>query len=560
MINIYDSDYSYVYNMTSNDEKYEYTLVNDNMYITYNDSVYCLDSIEQHTWSHIISNSNYTLFQKVDPIVDDEWYSCPNGQLYSHRYIDTNFLLCYTSRPLFISGVNFKLSILSIEPITHELYLGSQNYTKTCSDHGNNTSNITNTYKGLSSLLRGIDKNNVVNNVVKSTSSLLVGEHVSTQFWLEKPLHQRKLNTIAKNPNICFIHGMGITNPGTFVANTYNLSSFSSYWKGINTYFPYSSGFKSFYWSMNTIDLSWKSQSLLQETLNWIISTRCHQIYAHSMGNLIMLAINHRIGIDLTITDANKLILTNIFNPSIKVDNNFIIRWNAMAAPFKGSWSGLYNKQICESSWAPVSPYYLIMYMWGKCINYKSTNSILSVIPNPTDCAYGACTTITSRCELSVWGSYELSKDHVCYSSWLYNNYSPKCCKSGDIMYPSVKRATIPMSRLITSKVCGTTTNGLSTLESIGLAAVSSLVRYGDLTGDDGMVAFSSCATDEEIRSVNTVFGTSYTNKWYKSEMNHADIAGYFLDGTKDTAKPGMWMNGRIFDNDVNGRVAFTLL
>ena len=94
----------------------------------------------------------------------------------------------------------------------------------------------------------------------------------------------------------------------------------------------------------------------------------------------------------------------------------------------------------------------------------------------------------------------------------------------------------------------------------MGLAAISSYTGYGDSTGDDGMVAFSSCALDNELSSISSTFGTSYMSSWYKAEINHGDTAGYNFDGVSNNQKPGMWFNSQVLKNDASDNLAFQLL
>ena len=537
-LSIDNHEFSYVYNTTTDTESYITYLVNSTLYGSYNGSIFCFDNYVSNDWT-VAAKTNYTKFQTVSPIVDDAWYSCP-GQLYSHSFFDIDFMLCYHHTPLFIVGANFKLDVISILP-KHETILVegvvNNEYCLTKSNATNHTS------------LRG-------NTVQSNPESVDVeGKPVSNEFWSTSTI-KTMASQVAKNPNICFIHGMGATRSMT-TATTYPISEFSNTWTKTDTYFPYSSGFKSFYWSMDTTTNTWQTQVLLQETLNWMISNECSQVYAHSMGNIIMNAINQRIGIDLTVTQNNEKKLQNILGPSVGT-SNFIIRWNALSPPFKGSWAAYVCIGFCTGS--SISPLYWAGYAMGYCANNKPNNAINSIKPVSYSCTYGACTFITSDCVSNVYGSYEISNNHVCYSNLVYNNYSPSCCNAGSVLYPTIKR-NIPLSRLLTGKVCGTSSWGITVDQySMGLAAISSYTGYGDSTGDDGMVAFSSCALDNELSSISSTFGTSYMSSWYKAEINHGDTAGYNFDGVSNNQKPGMWFNSQVLKNDASDNLAFQLL
>lgn len=546
-LTINNDQYEYMYDTVSSSEISTTYLIDNTIYSTYNNNMTCIGKFESNDWASVL-NTTYTDFEKIDPIENDDWYKC-SGQLYTQNIFNIDFLLCYANKPLFIAGSNFKLNINDITPKYEKITIKEPIDNQYCID--NEKSNR-----------RQLRENSPL--ITPSINPLEV-HPVSERFW--ETSHKRKLSIVAKNPHICFIHGMGETLGGNGRSNDntvreYSINDFPDTWKGSDKVFPYELGFISHYWSINTVENTWQTQSLLEQTLNWIISTGCNQIYAHSMGNVIMVALNHRIGVDLTISAANKLILKQRF-PSMNANyDNFYIRWNDLAGPIKGSWVTNDVKKYCEGS--SYDPRLWVGTKLGYCTVKNNKNiavpAINSLVPKQ-DCKLGPCNYWTAGCEESLYGNYEYSDTTVCDKSWYGTYYAPLCCTSGPILYPDIpdnKRATIPMAKLLTGKLCGTSTMGNSDIgSSLGLTAIAKiLTNYGDITGNDGMVAFSACADDDEIKQMNTKFGTrAATSAWYMAKVNHADSGGWSqdpvsADGVSEDRKPNKWIRFRIIAND----------
>ena len=418
---------------------------------------------------------------------------------------------------------------------------------------------------------------------------------VKERFWIKNEIgtnKSRKLEETKKE--LCFIHGLGeryetTDYPKTIVGTAKVITQDKPYWEYLEDYIPKTgAGYNPHIYLAKTQLYGWSDNQLLIETLKWIINKKCDQIYAHSMGNVVLLAINNRMGeLFDTLTQDEKTsleLLTKVLpNRQTYNGKNLLIRWGSLAPPFHGSYASQVIYSICSGS--VLNPIYGIAVLLGYCdhTNRVPYPSVTSLIPRNANKWFGPCTSLKTYCSSKELGSFH-------DGSWVYCNpkslfdFSGKanCYDRGEIMYP----CTIPVDKniyllpfkqmkktggklsydngctfqssvspkdVVVSQVCGYDPLGVNSIKWGGsLFVVSSYINFGDSEKDDGFVAFASCASSR----VNE-FSNNHKDKFYRSAINHANAAFYTPEGTSDSTKYGSWLYNRIETYDYENDAVF---
>lgn len=122
------------------------------------------------------------------------------------------------------------------------------------------------------------------------------------------------------------------------------------------------------------------------------------------------------------------------------------------------------------------------------------------------------------------------------------------CNKTSKTLYPAWAslRTTYPgvaspalqafAARHVDASMCGEDAFGINSKYSVELAALATVVHYGQ--PNDAMVGISSCL----LSTVNATYLNHWRSQFYRAKINHADGTLRNGNGIEDDGKPGLWL------------------
>jgi hypothetical protein len=250
--------------------------------------------------------------------------------------------------------------------------------------------------------------------------------------------------------------------------------------------------------------------------VNFIEDHRCDVVFAHSMGNNVLVRANA---------------------------NGRTVRWYDVQGPLKGSWLCNIAAEACDDG--PLSVYRALMVANGRCIGKEPTDSMaVTTVRNPS-CYWTPYSLVPSCPDYRAGGSHETDSEWHNENSWLDWTYRVKCCDSGR---PIDDESTYRDN--ILGKLCGTSTDGLAktiwSLDWPTAFALSGIGAFGDFgEPHDGMVSISSCQDHSYSyngRDSDKITSTGNpANPFYVGAINHQDGTCRFGNGYRNDQMPCKW-------------------